>query len=165
MLRNLLVIVVLLICPASLFAGYSNDELKKGVYLELFGSSYTYSFNYEHFLYKDPNMAITGRIGAGYLPPEKYLNSWNAILGMNLLLGSETHYVETGLAYLSLYHDESRQLKHYTSFYMGYRFQLKPNGLMLRAGLTPYYTPYDYKLSYEEIPLTLYGGISVGYSF
>lgn len=192
MKKNLFLTFSLLLITFSIFAQKStSDSLRKkktivktfthktakAIFVEAGGNSLIWSVNYDTRF----NKRLDGwgfRVGTGYFP----LGGSNLLalpLGINMLTGSNGHFVETGvnLTFVnaknknSLIPKESKfgQLdftrnKAYLVYgvSMGYRYQ-KPDkkGIHLRAGIEPILgTRLDNKLVFA-----ITGHVSVGYSF
>jgi hypothetical protein len=73
-------------------------------------------------------------------------------------------FFEIGLYRVLLFDRFRDNVMPLTSAMLGYRYQPKPKGLMLRFGFTPYFarTP---SVENKAVPMIPYAGFSVGYAF
>jgi len=135
---------------------------KTSIYLEALGSGLTYSVNIERFVYREPHFALGLRLGGSYTPPS--VSNWpgSIVAGATALWGSAPEYFEIGAFHLILFDKYSNRPLALTSFMMGYRYQPKTKGPMLRFAFTPFYTRIA-DLERKTIPLIPYAGVSVGY--
>lgn len=157
------VIILLLITPMSIASMAQNDSLKtinarNTIFLELLGSGFFYSFNYERVL---PG-GLTLRAGAGYSGNNNGFLSeiWTVpVSGAYLISTKRDIYIELGAATTFVWeHDQKQQV--FPGPVIGLRKQdLTNGGAFARIAFTPIF-------EIEESPrMYPYGGFSFGASF
>lgn len=150
-----------------------NAQAKLSTYLELAGSAGIYSINADYLVIELSDIRIGGRAGIGMLR-EGYEGSGMDIYLPISAIGLYTfkvHNIEVGIGFNMLSYSvrsvidaEDRGFKRKTqilgNYVVGYRYQKKEGGLMLRVSYTPFY--------YKDEPFSRYehwGGLSIGYTF
>lgn len=112
---------------------------RNAVYLELGGNAFLYSVNLERRVER-----WWGRIGAGWARDtqgEVQGEIWGVPVMVGTLFGAGPHYLEIGLGLsLAKYVDDEEPFLYGTST-IGYRYFSQTSGLMIRAGVTPYFDP------------------------
>jgi len=142
-------ILTMLLCP-----GQEPDHLSdykipnNSIYLEIFGSSLLYSFNYERNIFENENFGLSARVGAGYAdlsfsqPERDYVFPFTISM---LFPGYKRLYFEVGSG-LTLKRDGKAEDEHadwmyesnwYFTTNLGLRYQGK-KGFLFRAGYTPF---------------------------
>lgn len=123
------------------------------LYLELGGSAYYYSVNYERLLFHKNKYGLFARIGLEYIPFGDADKLLHFPLGFNMTWGDKKHRIEAGLSALFRM-DFSPGVGFGEGFYLtdpptriflapsaGWRFHAKPNewgeSFFLRATFTP----------------------------
>lgn len=123
------------------------------VYLEVAGTGYFYSVNYEHLLARNKkNLSLFGRMGLEYIPVKVADMVLHLPVGTNLVIGRKRSTFELGLHALFRldfsraatgdgYYLSNPPTRIFFSPQAGYRFYSKPNEygetLILRATFTP----------------------------
>ena len=158
---------------------------KNIVYMELLGSGFLYSINYERVLWTKDKKAITARMGLSqrgsfYL---KELNELFAPIVSNFLWGNKKSKLELGagvLVHFDAYGVIREEMKEYGEMkplsppfevfpiaIIGYRFQPKTKGIVFRASFTPIvdrlFLPGYF--TYDKSHIWWWGGMSIGYIF
>jgi len=144
-------------------------------YLELGGTGYFYSVNYERKLLQRSTFAMFGRIGLEYLPIRQADMMVHLPLGAAFTLGQRKHRFEAGMAALFRI-DFSPGVGFGEGFYLtnpptriflspsiGWRFHAKPNEYGESFFLRVMFTPLIGMDVFQSQPYFLpHGGISVG---
>jgi len=125
-------------------------------YVELGGNSLLYSINLEQLFRLNKSLIFALGIGTEWLTDLSidYTNFHHALCLIphgNLLFGSKSHYLETGLSFITVYGKGG----FIPSARIGYRFQPKNGSFLFRIGYTPFFVTRKIE----------YGGISIGYCF
>ena len=158
---------------------------KNIVYMELLGSGFLYSINYERVLWTKEKKAVTARIGLSQRGSfySKKLNELFAPVALSFLYGKNKSKLELGaglLAHSNKNGSTREEIKeHGESFplsppfevfpiaIIGYRFQPKTKGIVFRASFTPIvdrlFLPGYF--TYNKIHIWWWGGMSIGYIF
>ncbi len=138
---------------------------RQAVFVELLGSGLTYTVNYEFALYRDPSLAIMGRVGASYLPPSSFSGPTNLVNGITMLFGKRAEFFEAGAYYLTMINKGEARPTTYLTLLAGYRYQPRlMHGFLFRLSFTPIYTPMNFRPG-VRLPFTPYAGVSIGYTF
>ena len=163
--RHVLVLFFLLLCTNL----YSQDSIysKNAVYCELLGNAGLASLNYER-LFTGQTYVRIGYTGWS----SSYFGSGTEFFGFPIMIngftGKKRNHFEVGGGVLTGrvkevdWFDEKKSspvLK--LTFLIGYRYQAKGNGLLFRAGLTPFFSLDDNTLDMANLS----GGTSIGYHF
>jgi hypothetical protein len=143
------------------FAGFAQISLqdknrninRNNVYLELGGTGYYYSVNYELLIVKSSATALFGRIGLEYLPIRDADRMVHFPLAANLLLGKKRSKLEIGFGALFRldfspnniggegYYLTNPPTRIFMAPALGWRWNSKPNEygeqFMIRATFTP----------------------------
>lgn len=136
----------------------SNKETTKlkrtqfAVYAEIFGNAGLYSGNidFTYFGNKLASMSVRAGIGSA----EEIELSFPTEL--SLLIGKNNHYLETGVGMTFLYFGSFINVLR-----LGYKFQKRGKGLIIRAGITPYLDINEFWIRGYQF----HGGVSIGYTF
>lgn len=161
---------------AAVFIGaahISNAQAKLTAYLELAGSAGIYSLNADYMVVELDKIRIGGRLGIGMFKEGYEGSGMDTYVPVSAiaLYAIEAHNIEIGIGFnmisysiRSVVDAEDRGFKRKTAllgnYVIGYRYQKKEGGLILRASYTPFF--------YNDEPFARYehwGGISVGYAF
>ncbi len=126
---------------------------RNNIYLELGGSGYYYSVNYERLLVKSRYTALFARLGLEYIPIKDADRIIHIPLGANLLLGQKRSKLEIGFGALFRldfsqnniggegYYLTNPPTRIFMAPVLGYRWNSKPNEygeqFMIRATFTP----------------------------
>ncbi|WP_258103341.1 hypothetical protein [Marinoscillum sp. MHG1-6] len=141
------------------------------VYGELAGQSILYSINYELQPFTSPNVIPFGRIGFEYIPSisfDDYVESPRLMLPIEVggFLGKANHFFEFSASVLIVNEKFAYESNFYRSYYwfgrIGYRYQKRDGGFLIRAGFTPIFA---YKEEYSQLQPNWvpFGGICLGY--
>jgi hypothetical protein len=144
-------------------------------YLELGGTAYLYSLNYELKVLQRSAFALFGRIGFEYLPVRQADMMVHLPLGAAMTIGQRKHRFEAGMAALFRI-DFSPGVGFGEGFYLtdpptriflspslGWRFHAKPNEYGESFFLRVMFTPLIGMDVFQDQPYFLpHGGISVG---
>jgi hypothetical protein len=165
-------ILTMLYCPGQEPVQINEFRIpNNSIYLEIFGSSLLYSFNYERNIFENEKFGLSARVGAGYAdlsfsqPERDYVFPFTISM---LFRGYKRLYFEVGSG-LTFKRDGNAEEMHsewmfesnyYITTNLGFRYQGK-KGFLFRAGYTPF-------LDLQEH--FAYGwwngfGISLGFSF
>lgn len=132
---------LLLFGPSALGAqDFRLDEgPRNAVYLELGGNAFLYSVNLERRVER-----WWGRIGGGWAEDTKgdvQGEIWGIPVMVGTLFGTGPHYFEIGLGLsLAKYVDDEEPFLYGTST-LGWRYFSPTSGLMIRAGIAPFFDP------------------------
>jgi hypothetical protein len=138
---------------------------RNSVYIEIFGNAGLYSINYERRF----NARFTGRIGFASFTSELYGDNTRITdfpLSVSYVTGTNKSHFEAGggiLLGIKKEYDISSTIVDLIGF-IGYRYQPAGKGILLRIGLTPFYS-LDDKANYPDNGFMLSGGLSLGYHF
>ena len=119
---------------------------RNNIYVELGGSSYFYSVNYDYVVFKSRLSKITFGGGLAYFPI--FGSNFNYSLNNNFMIG-KTHNLELGLGILKLIGEG-----YGIPCRIGYRYQPKSKGVLVRLACTP--------LLGDDMK---HFGLSLGYTF
>lgn len=134
---------------------FRNDEgPRNAVFLELGGNAFLYSVNLERRVERG-----WLRVGAEYFKDIKGNVIWGVPVSVSTLWGRNTHYLETGLGLSLVSHPNNEEPFLYGMVTLGYRYFRPDSGLMIRAGVTPFFDPF-----FEEAP-GIWPALSVGWSW
>lgn len=140
---------------------------KGTVFIELLGNTGLYSLNYDRVFYHKKRDALTWRAGLAYWPLGKDIINTGTMtfLGeFNYLRGKGPHFLESGvgLTHWWIFRlDDDTYVRNYLLTRIGYRYQKAKGGFFFRIGVLP--VVY---LERNVDPIgTLYGGVSLGYTF
>jgi len=171
-MKNLVAIIVLIISSLC-----SNSQemhfFKNNVFVEICGSAYVYSLNYERVYGLNPNLLITSRVGVSYykLFGDNY---YSLPLSSSLLFGNKTEKLELGFSYTNILRTANIydplnditfvQKSHPNVFgpIIGIRFMSNVKSVMIRAVYTPLFL---FSKNEDGMRATHWGGLSLGYSF
>ena len=145
------------------------------LYLELGGTGYYYSVNYERLLLNKSKIGVFARVGLEYIPFGQADKLLHFPIGMNVTYGERKHRVEAGLAGLFRI-DFSPGVGFGEGFYLtdpptriflapslGYRFHAKPNEWGSSFFLRVTFTPIIGMDVFQDKPYFLpHAGISIG---
>jgi hypothetical protein len=167
---NTILIILFLNATPKLISQVDNHEYThSSIYGEMFGQGILYSINYDHRFTQN----ISGRIGFSYWHFNDLFSFDMKFSGfpimINYLYGKRNHYAEIGAGLLIHSVDigeneeyfgtdinhEKKTFCLFTST-IGYRFQPKSRGPIIRFGFTPI---FNFKSS------LLTGGVSLGWAF
>ena len=98
-------------------------------YFELFGSGVGLSFHFDYLVYSKPGRHISVHAGAG----GAVLIGFAAPVGASYLWGRGSRLLETGLS--ALMFGENGQVRTLPMGWIGYRYQPRGQGTLLRVGL------------------------------
>ncbi len=148
---------------------------RNNVYLELGGTGYFYSVNYELLIVKSSATALFGRIGLEYLPIRDADRMIHLPLAANLLLGKKRSKLEIGFGALFRldfsqnnvggegYYLTNPPTRIFMAPVLGWRWNSKPNEygeqFMIRATFTPLLGMNVFSNTPFFVP---WGGISIG---
>jgi hypothetical protein len=151
---------VILLCRSEVRA-----QNRNAVYVEIGGSAYSYSINYERTF--SNNILARGGIG---------VTNGNFIVPLTAgrYFGNGNHHAEMslGLAYVhgrinpnDLYQETIRRNQYFATGFLGYRYQNPDKAFLLRAGYTPLYKIHDSYSPFDDHFWFHWAGISFGYMF
>lgn len=129
--------------------------------LELFGNSLMYSLSYDQrLLPRRDGLGI--RAGVGYFSTGKEGSFTFLPLGLNYLIGKNSHFLELGLGVTfvsinSSYIFLDEQDRSVGTLTFGYRKQPQDGGVMFRIAMTPVFN--------EDFFFPFFGGLGFGYSW
>ena len=130
---------------------------KNSFFVEIFGNGSVYSVNYDRILPLKNKLALFLRVGGNeYNGEDTDKLSFNFLCATGILYGGPKHFLDTGIGYTYFMNFPDRLI----AISGGYRFQ-GPKGLLIRA--TPMYM-YNTEKG-DVFGNSLWGGLSVGYSF
>lgn len=143
-------------------------------YLEMGGTAYYYSLNYEHKLLQRSAFAMFGRIGLEYLPVRQADKMIHLPIGASFTIGQKKHRIEAGIA--GLFRIDFSPVAFGDGFYLtnpptriflapsvGWRFHTKPNEYGESFFLRVMFTPLIGMDVFQSLPYFLpHAGISVG---
>ncbi len=149
----MLILVSALILPAT--AQGNTDGIKRhAIHGELFGWGIFYSLNYEYRIPKQENKTFT--LGGG-ITSYSIFNEKTELIALSAgYLKGERHMLETGLTPVFGFTNEDKSF--HLAPRIGYRLET-PNGIIIRAGLSPFLKIYD------EFGIVPHGHLSIGKSF
>jgi hypothetical protein len=156
---------LLTICSVLLFyAASSQSNYKNGVFLELGGSAYYYSFNYERYL----SCGLTGRVGLAFFPGKNSVVILPLTIGK--IYGSSKHHLEiaggpTFVNYQYINNDIPRERRTSIAItcFFGYRYQKPDRKFFARAGFTPFCNVFNSDRMIS--PIIPWLGIGSGFRF
>lgn len=162
----------------NLAIGAAKGTNKHIVYLELGGTGYFYSVNYERLLFNKKAFAGFARVGFEYIPWNKADRLIHFPLGMNFTYGQKKHRFEAGLAALFRMNFDPG-VGFGEGFYLtnpptriflapsaGWRFHAKPNEWGSSFFLRVTFTPIIGMDVFQNQPYFLpHGGVSIGSTF
>lgn len=128
---------------------------RNAVYLELGGNAFLYSINLERRVER-----WWGRIGGGWAQDNQgdvQGDVWGVPVMVGTLFGTGPHYFEVGLGLVLAKYVDDEEPFLYGSSTIGYRYLSPNSGLMIRAGITPYFDP-----TFEEDP-GVWPALSIGW--
>ncbi len=162
------IIIILLVSIFPLFKCYSQSE--NVIYLELLGNGGRYSINYEKSLIETFKFRFgvahwSQKIGAvpGVVVKESKRTTTTIPVLFSMVSRAPVHHFEVGIGGTFGFtnkREDNRIIS--ASSFIGYRFQKRKTGLLLRAGFTPF---YGFEGDFPDKGLFLSGGLSVGYHF
>jgi hypothetical protein len=148
---------------------------RNNFYLELGGSAYYYSANYELLLVKSSATALFGRIGLEYLPIRDADRMIHFPLAANLTIGKKRSKLEIGMGALFRldfspnnvggegYYLTDPPTRIFMAPFLGWRWHSKPNEygeqFLLRVGFTPLLGMNVFTNTPFMVP---WGGVSIG---
>jgi len=158
--------------------GAAKGTNKHIVYLELGGTGYFYSVNYERLVFNKNAFAGFARVGFEYVPWNRADRLIHFPLGMNFTYGQKKHRVEAGLAALFRMNFDPG-VAFGEGFYLtnpptriflapsaGWRFHAKPNEWGSSFFLRVNFTPIIGMDVFQDKPYFLpHGGVSIGSTF
>jgi hypothetical protein len=158
--------------------GAAKGTNKHIVYLELGGTSYFYSVNYERIAFHKNAFAAFARVGFEYLPIEGADRIIHFPLGVNMTYGQKKHRLEAGFAALfrmnfdpgvgfgeGFYLTEP-PTRIFLSPSIGWRFHAKPNEWGSSFFMRVAFTPIIGMDVFQDKPYFLpHAGISIGRTF
>lgn len=138
------------------------------IYLEAGGAAGYGSINYEKSILHHRDLTLHIRMGVGTFRIVDYTRDFNPDLliplSLHFLFGRDHHLeVGAGNTFSSIVHAENetfapeRDFGFHAHFFLGYRYQKKEGGILLRGGYTPLIESYR---NFRH-----WAGISVGYAF
>lgn len=163
-------------CFAQISLQDKNRTLNRNnVYLELGGSGYYYSVNYERILMRTGYTALFARLGLEYLPIRDADRIVHLPLAANLLLGKKRGKIEVGFGALFRldfspnnvggegYYLTSPPTRIFMAPVLGYRWHSKPNEYGEQFMLRFMFTPLLGMNVFSNTPFFVpWGGISIG---
>jgi hypothetical protein len=169
MIRYFLVLTIFL---STLTSIAQNESVKRNsVSLEIGGTGFLYSFNYDRVLLINDNIRFTANIGTWYIPTvENYLdfNIIGLTAGASTLFGKNKHFAEFGINFSYFYMRDFEDNIYNTILQpirLGYRYQKDQGGLFLRASIMPIISVFQNKDVDIFFPVTPHISASIGYSF
>jgi hypothetical protein len=148
---------------------------RNNFYVELGGSGFYYSANYELLIVKSKTLALFGRIGAEYLPIRDADRMIHFPLAANLTIGKKRSKIELGFGALFRldfspnnvggegYYLTNPPTRIFMAPFLGWRWHSKPNEygehFLLRIGFTPLLGMNVFSDTPFMIP---WGGVSIG---
>lgn len=143
--------------------GFSQNDYRNSVFLEVGGSGYFGSINYERTITKDANV----RIGFLFISDVVIVP-----LTMGKLYGHSSHKFELagGITFArnpNEYKDDEEVTGVYLLLtgFVGYRYQPMNRRILFRAGLTPLLSFYDNTSDAPNLRLEPWAGVSCGWRF
>lgn len=130
---------------------------RNSVFLELGGNAFLYSVNLERRVER-----WWGRVGFGYAEDAKgdvQGEIWGVPVMVGTLFGRGSHYLETGLGVVLAKHPGDEEPFVYGSLTLGYRYFSPNSGLMVRAGVAPF---FDWAFSE---PPGIWPALSIGWAW
>jgi hypothetical protein len=163
MLNKLIVVTFSLVLIYG--AGFSQNDFRNGIFLEIGGNGYMGSINYER---KSSN-GITGRIGFYFINPKDLIV---LPLTVGKVFGKKNHHIEIAGGFsFGRNSDElinrissTRKFVYLTGF-VGYRYEKVNNRIFFRAGFTPLWELYDNFSNKNPGLFYPWGGVSCGLRF
>ncbi len=145
MVRQIFVASFLVFSFHGMMSQDSSLVKKNTFFVEVGGSSYWYSLNYDRILKNQRKIRLSGRIGIMYIPPLAEPRQYIGIpLEFSWLKGSPPNHFEIGIGVTTIldaimYPDSLRfySLILQSSLRIGYRFQKSEGGFFFKAGITP----------------------------
>lgn len=140
---------------------------RNAYYVEVSGTSDTYSFNFDRMLYQRYNFKAMLRAGVGTNlffqkeEPGVYPIVPVEALGM---IGATQNHIEFGLGYTRRFTDHPDLLQNMYFGRVGFRYQDPRGGLVVRLGVTPFISPEN-KSDTPGVAVVPRFGLSVGRSF
>lgn len=132
-----------------------NNSKKKtqfAVYAEILGNGGLYSGNIDFSYFGNKLASMSIRAGIGSTDE----NELSFPTELSLLIGKNKHFCESGIGMTFLYFGSFINVLR-----IGYRFQNREKGIIIRAGITPYLDIDDFwNKGYQ-----FHGGVSIGYTF
>lgn len=145
------------------------------MYVELGGTGYYYSVNYERLLYSVSKFGLFARLGMEYIPIKGADKLLHIPVGGNMTWGNRKHRFETGMAALFRldfdpgvgfgegYYLTNPPTRIFMAPSIGYRFHAKPNEWGETFFLRVTFTPLLGLDVFDDQPYFLpHGGISIG---
>ncbi len=127
------------------------------VFLELGGNAFLYSFNLERRVER-----WWLRIGGGWAEDTKGDTQgevWGVPVMVGTLFGTGPHYFEVGAGVALAKHVDDETAFLYGTGTIGYRYLNPTSGLMIRAGVAPYFDP-----TFDEDP-GVWPAVSIGWAW
>ncbi|PTX18175.1 hypothetical protein C8N40_107215 [Pontibacter mucosus] len=140
---------------------------RNAYYLEVSGSSDTYSLNFDRIVYQYYNFKAAVRAGVGTNlffqegEPGVYPIVPVEALGM---IGATQNHVEFGLGYTRRFTDHPDLMQNMYFARIGFRYQDPRGGLLVRLAVTPFVSPEN-KSDTPGLAVVPRFGLSIGRSF
>jgi hypothetical protein len=161
MIKKIIPAIILFVMIFS--TGFSQEDYRNSVFLEIGGSAYFGSINYERTIKKDLN----ARIGIFYTPDILVIP-----LSVSKLFGESKHKFElaTGITVARNPNADIDGVKKtgivvLLTGFIGYRYQAISKRILFRAGVTPVLSVYDNFSKNNSLRFTPWAGISCGWRF
>ena len=136
---------------------------KNAVYGELGGTGFLLSVNYERMLFRQGQIELNGRFGAG----SALLLTAGPLTGINVCMGDQRGRMELGFNVVRTFAIEF--FGGTTTYFLGnpvigFRYYGK-KGFIFRATVTPFFELYDPDEWIKDGSLIPFAGLSFGYCF
>ncbi len=164
--------IVFIVSLWSIGSHAQTDLIKKNTLsLELGGTGFLYSLNYDRILLINENMRFTGNVGTWFIPSVKDYLDFNIVgvtAGASTLFGKSKHFAEVGVNISYFYMRDYENNIYHTVLQpirLGYRYQNDEGGWFFRAALMPIINVIEDKEVEIFYPVTPHFSASIGYSF
>ncbi|TPE43762.1 hypothetical protein FJM65_12205 [Pontibacter mangrovi] len=140
---------------------------RNAAYLEISGTSDTYSFNLDRIVYQHSvfKTAVRAGIGTNLFFQEGEPGVYPIVpLELLGLVGATENHLEVGLGYTRRFTDHPDLMRHMYFARVGLRYQRPKGGLLVRLAVTPFVSPEN-KSDTPGLPVVPRFGLSVGRSF
>ena len=129
---------------------------RNSAFIELLGSGFILSFNYQRhfFLQNNRHLSVRAGIGPGFDKEDAFLP-----IGVTYNIGKLKHFFETGLGYT---HRPDPDDQRWINVIVGYKYQHHRSGFLLKAQLTPMIFVNNFED--DRWPVFPWAGIVLGWS-